>query len=174
MFSLNEKVVYPGHGVARVNRIIERCIAGKKAQFFELTFLHKDMTILVPIDTMNTVGIRPLSTQTCINELLDTISHYTPPNPNEPVANWNKRHKGYQEIIRRGNLHEISIIYRDLKYIETQKELSFGEKSLLAQTEELLTQEIALVKNVQEEIALMQLRALVSSIQSPHSMQQAV
>jgi len=34
MFTLNEKVVYPGHGVARIVRIIEKKVAGKSAQFF--------------------------------------------------------------------------------------------------------------------------------------------
>jgi len=61
MFIRNEKVVYPGHGVAVISAVIEKKIAGRVLQFFELRFLNKDMTILVPTDNAIAVGIRPHS-----------------------------------------------------------------------------------------------------------------
>ena len=64
------------------------------------------------------------------------------------TTNWNKRNKEYQGKIRTGNLREICEIYKDLKHIQCQKELSFGEKNLLHQTEGLLVEEIALVSNI--------------------------
>lgn len=164
MFSLHEKVVYPGHGVAKVNRIIERTIAGKKTNFFELTFLNKEMTILVPVSNIVNVGIRRLSSQKSIADLLDAIAQPCNTPHEQTMINWNKRHKGYLEIIRKGNLTQISVIYRDLKHIEMHKELSFGEKNLLTQTEDLLVQEIALVSNLTTQAATEQLRALVSPL----------
>lgn len=161
MFSLNEKVVYPGHGVALINRIIERKVAGTMTRFFELKFLHKDMTILVPVHNMISVGIRPLSSRQNINEVLKLLEQPVAPLHQEVVANWNKRNKEYQGKIRTGDLREIGEIYRDLKYIEHQKELSFGEKNLLHQTESLLVEEISIVNNIHEEKAAELLRALV-------------
>jgi RNA polymerase-interacting CarD/CdnL/TRCF family regulator len=79
----------------------------------------------------------------------------------EIVSNWNKRNKAYQGTLRTGNLQEICSIYRDLKHIENHKELSFGEKSLLQQTELLLAEEISIVKNVEIARAAEQLRTLV-------------
>ena len=75
--------------------------------------------------------------------------------------NWNKRNKEYQCKLRTGNLSEICKIYRDLRHIAAYKELSFGEKNLLHQTEALLVEEIALVENVGEEKAIEQLRSIV-------------
>ena len=46
MFSIGDKVVYPGHGVAQISRIVEKIVAGNVSHFFELTFINKDMTIL--------------------------------------------------------------------------------------------------------------------------------
>ena len=69
MFSLHEKVVYPGHGVAQINRILKRRIAGKITSFFELEFLNKDMTILVPVDNISSVGIRQLCSQEKITDI---------------------------------------------------------------------------------------------------------
>ncbi len=162
MFTLNEKVVYPGHGVARVVRIIEKKVAGKSVEFFELKFINKDMTILVPVANVLSVGIRPLSSSKHINDIFKILS--TPAVPichDTVITNWNKRNKEYQGKLRTGDLREICSIYKDLKYIETQKELSFGEKNLLSQTEALLVEEISLVNNMETEKAMRQLRLLV-------------
>lgn len=161
MFVLDEKVVYPGHGVAKISRILEKSFAGNSTTFFELKFLNKDMTILVPIDNFELVGIRSLSSPENINDILrmlaepvDTISTESSP------TNWNKRNKEYQCKLRTGNLKDICKIYRDLKHISCFKELSFGEKNLLQQTEMLLAQEISLVKKIAEDNAIAELRAL--------------
>ncbi len=163
MFTHNERVVYPGHGVALINRIVEKCIAGKNAKFFELRFLNKDMTILVPVDNAVQVGIRPLSSSKRISDIFKMLSEPVVQMHNElAMTNWNKRNKEYQGKLRTGDLREICAIYRDLKHIETNKELSFGEKNLLHQTEALLVEEIAIVKEMGEDKATKELRSVVA------------
>lgn len=162
MFARNEKVVYPGHGVAIISCIIEKKIAGRSLQFFELKFLNKDMTILVPTDNASAVGIRPLSSAEYINDIFKLLAQPTMTKQFDSVIiNWNKRNKEYQEKLRSGNLVELCAIYRDLKRIEINKELSFGEKSLLQQTENLLIEEIAIVTKVDVADAAKQLKNLV-------------
>lgn len=160
MFCVNEKIVYPGHGVAVVSQEIEKNVAGHKVSFFELAFLNKDMTILVPVKGLGSTGIRRLSSSQKIEDLLRMLAQPTSKDFQELVAsNWNKRNKEYQCKLRTGSLYEIGYVYRDLKYISTKKELSFGEKSLLQQTETLLAQEISLVKKVHEDKAVEELRS---------------
>ncbi len=161
MFSQDEKVVYPGHGVAIIQRILERRVGGKATKFYELKFINKDMTILVPVDNIESIGIRVLSTQKDIGKLLELFEDPIIPHANEMALNWNKRNKEYQGKIRSGNLQEICEIYRDLRHIEHQKELSFGEKALLQQAETLLAEEIALACDIGSEKATNQLRTLV-------------
>ena len=67
---------------------------------------------------------------------------------NDVVANWSKRNKLYLGKIRTGDMREIGEMYRDLKYIERHKELSFGEKNLLIQIEGLLAEEVSLVEGI--------------------------
>ena len=160
MFFVNEKVVYPGHGVAVVSQIIEKDVAGHKVTFYELTFLSKDMTILVPVYNLVTAGIRRLASMQKIHDMLHMLSEPTKKDIHELTsANWNKRNKEYLGKLRTGNLDEIGNVYRDLKSIATQKELSFGEKTLLHQTETLLAQEISIVTQVQEDKAIERLRS---------------
>jgi len=126
------------------------------------------MTILVPTNNLSSVGVRRLSTDKNIKDIFSMLSE-----PFEKVtydlvlSNWNKRNKEYQCRLRTGNLHEICKIYKDLKHISVQKELSFGEKNLLHQTEALLVEEISIVKNVGEDQAVEQLRSLVSAVVQP-------
>ncbi len=164
MYNQNEKVVYPGHGVAVIRRMLERRVGGKATRFYELKFINKDMTILVPLDNLDSIGIRKLSSQKDIGKLFRMFSDPIIPHKNEVALNWNKRNKEYQGKIRSGKLSEICEIYRDLKHIEKHKELSFGEKSLLHQTELLLAEEIAFACDIQTENATLQLRSLAQKV----------
>jgi CarD family transcriptional regulator len=165
MFSVDQKVVYPGHGVAVIERIVEKSIGGCPTRFFELKFLSKDMTILVPVDNAPSVGLRELSSSDVVQRVLAMLSKSGEGVQSEAaLANWNKRNKDYQGKIRKGDLKEICEIYRDLKQIENFKELSFGEKNLLAQTEALLVEEIAQASNISDDRAIEILRTHVAPI----------
>jgi len=160
MLSVNEKVVYPGHGVARVTCAVEKNVAGHKVLFYELSFINKDMTILIPVHNLTSAGIRKLSTQENIEDVFSMLARPAKKGVSELISsNWNKRNKEYQIKLRTGSLSEIGRVYRDLKCIASEKELSFGEKNLLQQTEMLLAQEISIVKQVDEDKAIQQLRS---------------
>ena len=158
MYTLNEKVVYPGHGVALVKQVIEKSVGVTKIKFYELKFLNKEMTILIPIDAQDTCGIRPLSSEKNIESILAILSEPSSTKRGCATSSWNKRNKQYQCRIKTGDLTEIIKIYRDLQIAAQEKDLSFGERNLLNQIEALLAEEIALVKNVVEEQAVQILR----------------
>ena len=168
MFSVNDRVVYPGHGVARINRIVEKVVGKDVVLFFELKFLNKDMMVLVPTANFASVGIRPLSSTSHVVSVLKVLSSPVKTSFSQDlmVSNWNKRNKDYQSKIRKGDLIELGEIYRDLKHIAQQKELSFGEKGLLQQTETLLAEEISIVEQMGEERALLMLRSTFNKIQA--------
>ena len=63
MFALNEKVVYPGHGVAKVNRIIKKQVGGCDLTFYEFVILNNNSTVLIPIDRLAEIGIYPVTAQ---------------------------------------------------------------------------------------------------------------
>ncbi len=162
MFSLKDKVVYPGHGVAIVERELEKNVAGTSVVFFKLNFLFKEMTILVPTHAVQTTGVRQLSdiavVEKSLNELLEPPDKKVEDLDLTP-SGWNKRYKNYHAKIQTGLLLEVAKIYRDLMHISQQKELSFGEKTLLQTTEDLLLQEIVSVKKSERTQVLQELRA---------------
>lgn len=167
MFNLNDKVVYPGHGVAKINRIVEKMVAGQNSSFYELRFLNKEMTVLVPVANTEGIGLRPLCSANKIDTIFKKLAEPAQKIKNCEVManNWNKRNKEYQLKLRTGNLEAISEIYKDLKHIAQQKELSFGEKNLLNQTENLLAEEISIVRKLEAEKTVEFLRSMFNSLE---------
>ena len=163
MFEVHDKVVYPGHGVAEITGITEKLVAGTTTTYYELRFLNKDMMVLVPITSSSELSpIRPLSSREKVRDALDTLTQPARRLSSYEFAasSWNKRNKEYQNKLRAGGLRELSEIYRDLRFIEAQKELSFGEKNLLSMAETLLAEEIAHIESVDHEEARNRLRQL--------------
>lgn len=162
MYRVNEKVVYPGHGVALIQGIIEKRIDNKVVTFYELKLLNKGMTILTPTANTAAVGLRPLSSGQEIDDIFKEFMKPARKSRNEQVMpiNWNRRNKEYQSKLRTGSLAGISEIYHDLLSIAQYKELSFGEKNLLQQTEGLLVEEISAVHKLEEEKAIERLRSI--------------
>ncbi len=159
MFSLKEKVVYPGHGVAQIDRIVEKNIGGRSTKFFELTVLSTHMTVLVPVDNLRETGIRRISSYENIEHMFKLLEEPVEKKSSDAViTNWSKKNKAYQCAIRTGDLEEVCKIYRELSSIAGYKELSFGEKNLLHKTENLLVEEISIATQMSEDSARDRLR----------------
>jgi len=150
MFKVKDKVVYPAHGVAVIESMELKLVAGTELQFFKLVFLYKDMSILVPLNGIESSRVRELSSKQEIENAMTELIRL-PERKLESLdftpSGWNRRHREYLLRIQNGSLLEISKIYRDLMHVSRQKELSFGEKTLLSTTEDLLSQEIHVVQN---------------------------
>lgn len=161
MYKVNDKVVYPGHGVAVVQEIVKKNVAGSTSIFFKLTFPYKEMTVLVPKGRFESSGIRSLSNDDEIK--LATVELHAAPRTSKSgevlPAGWSRRHREYQIKIQQGSLVDIASIYRDLMYTSQRKELSFGEKSLMQMTEDLLSQEISTVRGCKPEDILGEIRS---------------
>lgn len=161
MFECNDKVFYPGHGVANVDGIIEKNVAGSVVKFLKLSFLHKDMMILVPLYNADSIGLRFISSEDCVNQVLQEL-YKNPERKLESIdftpSGWNRRFKEYQLKILGGKLIDIIKIYRDFMHISQQKDLSFGERMLLQNVEDLLAQEIQSVRNISREEVIQELR----------------
>lgn len=150
MFLLNEKIVYPGYGVAIINRLVGRLVSGKKTNFFELKFYNKDMTVLVPEERLESVGVRKLSSLKELNIVLHKLHEFNQTDivTEHNASTWNKRNKEYQCKLRSGKLEQLALIYKELHLIALDKELSFGERNLFNQIENLLLEEIIVIKKI--------------------------
>jgi CarD family transcriptional regulator len=147
-FQVGDKAVYPGYGVAEITGIENREISGTQQKFYVLRVLGKDMTLMVPMANVESVGLRNLIEGPEVEEVYGVLRRR---GEKISTATWNRRHREYTEKIRTGSLSEIATVLRDLCLLRSDKDLSYGERNMLETARALLVQELALVKGVSEE-----------------------
>lgn len=155
MFSVNDTVFYPGHGVATITDVIERSVGGSVVLLHKLSFVNKDMAVLLPQHSMQSLGVRYISCEPLIN---DACAELWRPSKVKikgafdfSPSGWARRQKEYQLKIQGGHLIEMAGVYRDIMVLSSTKELAFGEKSILHLVEDLMSQEIAYARSVGKE-----------------------
>src|SRR5205085_12302435 len=72
-FVVGDYVVYPKHGVGRVVELQSQEIAGTKLELYVLRFEKERMTLRVPTNKAESVGMRKLASNVTMNEALTTL-----------------------------------------------------------------------------------------------------
>lgn len=143
-FNAGDIAVYPAHGVGVIENVEKKNILGKEQSFLIMRIFDNDMTIMVPTENVDKVGLRELISENQINEVFDILKEKS---PQLDGKTWNKRFREYSEKIKVGQPNDIAEVMRDLMTLKNEKGLSFGERKMLDNVKHLLSQEIALATN---------------------------
>lgn len=149
-FKVGNNVVYPVYGVARIESLERREIAGKKASFYILKTLKNDVTVMVPVKKTESVGMRKVISKKKVTQVFDVLKQKTKATADKKQA-WNKRHKEYSEKIKNGDIFEVAEVYRDIRRISRKKDLSFGEKQIMENAFSLISSEFSVATSKAEE-----------------------
>jgi CarD family transcriptional regulator len=160
MFEIGDKAVYPGHGVGVIEKIETREISGSNKSFYVLKILDNGMTIMIPTDHADMVGLREIITEVQVPKVFEILKDRDVSTYNQT---WNRRYREYMEKINTGSIFEIAEVLRDLYMLKTEKELSFGERKILDTAKNLLVTEIALAKRAQEKEVVQELRTILEN-----------
>src|SRR5574341_2196034 len=153
MFQVGDKVVYPTHGVGRVESIEEREVSGLRQSFYALKILGNGMRVMVPTQNADRVGLRGIIAKQDVPKVMAILKK----NDVEICSNWNRRFKDNLERIKTGSLYEVATVLRKLVLLQKERNLSFGEKKMLENVRQLLVSEISHAAGMDEGDA----RALV-------------
>lgn len=148
MFSEGDMAVYPAHGVGVIESIINQTVAGHDQDFYVLKILDNNMTIMIPTQSSENVGLRAIIKKT---EVKDVLSILEERNIEIASQTWNRRYRDYMEKIKTGSIHEVAVVLRDLFLLSVDKDLSYGERKMKDTAKRLLVKEISLAKQVDEE-----------------------
>lgn len=149
MFRVGDKVVYPTHGVGRIEKLEERDIPGGKRKFLIVRLFASDMKIMVPTDNAEKVGLRKLVNKEDIPKILRILDE----GEVTVCNNWNRRYKYNVDKIKTGSIFDLAEVLRGLVYIQREKSLSFGERRMLDNVRQLIVSEVAHVSNIGREEA---------------------
>ena len=74
VFEVGDYVVYPKHGVGRVIELQKSEIAGMQLELYVLRFEKEKMTLRVPTNKAEGVGMRKLSSDKTLKEALQVLT----------------------------------------------------------------------------------------------------
>jgi CarD family transcriptional regulator len=153
-FKVGDRVVYPHHGAAVIERKEQREAFGEKKEYFVLKMAHGDLTLAVPTDKAEEVGMRPPISAEDVDDLFQLLSKKDVREP----TNWSRRFKNHQEKLKSGDVYQVAEVVRNLALRETTKGLSAGEKAMLVKARSVLVSELSFALDVSEDDALERLQ----------------
>jgi CarD family transcriptional regulator len=153
-FKVGDRVVYPHHGAAIIERKETREAFGEKKEYFVLKMAHGDLTLAVPSDKAEEVGMRPPISAEDVDDLFQLLSKKDVREP----TNWSRRFKNHQEKLKSGDVYQVAEVVRNLALREVTKGLSAGEKAMLVKARGVLVSELSFALDVTEEDALQKLQ----------------
>jgi CarD family transcriptional regulator len=150
LYKVGDKVVYPHHGAGTVVKREKREILGEKREYLTIKILHNDMTVNVPAENAELVGLRKVIDE----EAVKKVVKYLTSGGTEMPKNWNRRFKHNRDKMKTGDIYELAEVVRNLALRDGEKGLSTGEKQMYVKAKKILASELMYAKNMSEDEAL--------------------
>ncbi len=152
-FSVGDKVVYPHHGAAIVEKRekikIETDGKTKNVDYLVMRVAYTDLVVRVPADKVDEIGIRDVINPSEVEEVFAVIMKTDARTP----SNWSRRFKNHIEKLKSGDIYQVAEVVRNLSSRDGDKGLSAGEKRMLSQARNILTSELSYALDLDREQA---------------------
>ncbi|HVM63964.1 MAG TPA: CarD family transcriptional regulator [Acidimicrobiales bacterium] len=148
-FDVGDKVVYPHHGAAVVERREKKEVFGSTREYLVLRLAYGDLTLMVPADNTDEVGLREVINDEEVEEVFAVLRKKEARMP----TNWSRRYKNHVEKLKSGDIYQVAEVVRNLSIREKDKGLSAGEKRMLTRARQILVSELTFAIGVSEEEA---------------------
>src|SRR6185369_15535315 len=156
-FKAGDFVVYPTHGVGRIQKVDEQEVAGLKLELFVIAFEKDKMILRVPTTKAKAVGMRKLSTPDVVATALNTLKGRA----RIKRTMWSRRAQEYEAKINSGDLVSIAEVVRDLHRASGQPEQSYSERQLYEAALARMAREVAAVERTDEVTAVKRVEGML-------------
>ena len=148
-FDVGDKVVYPHHGAAVIERREKKEAFGEAREYLILKLAYGDLTLMVPCDNTDEVGLREVINHEEVEEVFAVLRKKEARMP----TNWSRRYKNHVEKLKSGDVYQVAEVVRNLSIRDKDKGLSAGEKRMLTRARQILVSELTFAIGVSEEEA---------------------
>jgi CarD family transcriptional regulator len=138
-YKKGQEIVYPLQGVGQIRSIEERVFRNTRLMYYIIYLEVSDMTIMVPVDKADELGIRPIVDKRQANKALKLISEDYEPVPTD----WKARYRNNLDLLKKGSVLDIATVVRALYHRSRIKELPILERKLYDSALKLLVDEIS-------------------------------
>jgi CarD family transcriptional regulator len=159
-YSVGDYVVYPAHGVGRIEGLEIHSISGQEIQLYAISFEKERMTLKVPITKAKRAGLRKLSSKDRIRAALETLRGRA----RIKRTMWSRRAQEYEAKINSGDPVSIAEVLRDLRRAADQPEQSYSERQIYQAALERLARELAAVEKIDESKATARLEEVLARV----------
>jgi len=149
-FHAGDYVVYPTHGVGKVDRVGSEEIAGHRLDLIYISFEENRMTLRVPVAHARTSGLRKLASPEAMGEVLKILGG----RPRVSRLMWAKRAQEFLAKINSGDLKMLAEVVRDLHTSAGGAGPSFSQRNLFELAIDRLAGEFAGVSQTDKAGAL--------------------
>ena len=149
MYKVGDKVVYPHHGAGTVVKKETRTILGQEREYLTIKILHNDMTVNVPTENADRVGLRKVIDEEMVVRVVKVLHG----NGTKMPKNWNRRFKYNRDKMKTGDIFELAEVVRNLSLRDQEKGLSTGEKQMFVKAKKILASELMYAKSMDEDDA---------------------
>jgi CarD family transcriptional regulator len=149
LYKVGDKVVYPHHGAGTVVKKERRIVLGEKREYLTIKILHNDMTVNVPSENAEKVGLRKVIGEDMVKVVVKALTGGGTQMP----KNWNRRFKHNRDKMKTGDILELAEVVRNLSLRDSEKGLSTGEKQMFVKAKKILASELMYAKDMDEEEA---------------------
>jgi CarD family transcriptional regulator len=158
-FTTGDYVVYPTHGVGRIDAIETQSIAGMELKLIVIRFDKEKMTLRVPIEKAKASGLRKLSSRQQMDVALTTLKGRS----RTSRAMWSRRAQEYEAKINSGDPVSIAEVLRDLHRNAGQPDQSYSERQIYEAALERLARELAAVEKTDRDAAMQRLEEMLKA-----------
>jgi CarD family transcriptional regulator len=152
-FCAGDFVVYPTHGVGKVDRIGTEEIGGHRLDLIYISFDETKMTLRVPVAQARVTGLRKLATKEAMTQALVILAG----RPRVSRLMWAKRAQEFQAKINSGNLKSVAEVVRDLQSAANGSAPSYSQRNLFELAIDRLAGEFAGVEGTDKAEAIVTL-----------------
>ena len=153
IFVEGDHVVYPTHGVGKVERIATEEIAGHRLELIHITFEENRMTLRVPVSKARSAGLRKLASRKMFDDALAVLKGRA----RIKRTMWSRRAQEYEAKINSGDPTAIAEVVRDLHRNAGQPDQSFSERQIYEAAMDRLAAELAALDQTDKPTAITKL-----------------
>lgn len=158
-FEIGSWVVYPSHGVGKLDDIERIEIDEETAEFFVISFNKSKLTLKLPVKRALASGLRKVSTKDDIKTIFDALVQKN----KKRRLMWSKRAQEYETKINSGDPISIAEVVRELYRAGGNMLQSFSERQIYQQAMERLAREISVVEEIEEADAIKKLELVLQA-----------
>ncbi len=160
IFVEGDYVVYPTHGVGKVDRIAVEEIAGHRLELIHITFEENRMMLRVPVSKARTAGLRKLATRVIFDDALNILRGKA----RIKRTMWSRRAQEYEAKINSGDPLAIAEVVRDLHRNSGQPDQSFSERQIYEAAMDRLSAELGALDKTDKQSAIAKLTDFLKTV----------